>query len=73
MHKPITISIIKFEHASNNPNFTHVNLRDHPRATCTFYLCLTVCLVCSDPGAPLLGVVGIAASLMLMIYTLDWD
>jgi len=36
----------------------------------TFYLILTVCLVCSDPGSPVLGVVGIASSLMVMIYSL---
>jgi len=44
----------------------------------TFYLILTVCLVCSAPGVagvaapspPLLGVVGIASSLMVMIYAL---
>jgi len=36
----------------------------------TFYLCLTVCAVCSDPGAPILGVVGIASSLMVMIFAL---
>jgi len=36
----------------------------------TFYLILTVCLVCSDPATPVLGVVGIASSLMVMIYSL---
>lgn len=36
----------------------------------TFYLILTVCAVCSDPAAPLLGVVGIASSLMVMIFAL---
>jgi len=36
----------------------------------TFYLILTVCLVCSAPASPVLGVVGIASSLMVMIYSL---
>jgi len=36
----------------------------------TFYLILTVCLVCSSTVAPALGVVGIASSLMVMIYSL---
>lgn len=38
--------------------------------TGTFYLILTFCLVCSAPVAPALGVVGIASSLMVMIYSL---
>merc|ERR1712224_695447 len=38
--------------------------------TGTFYLILTVCLVCSSPVGPVLGVVGIASSLMVMIYSL---
>jgi glycerol uptake facilitator-like aquaporin len=44
--------------------------------TGTFYLILTVCLVCNAlaapalPSAPALGVVGIASSLMVMIYSL---
>jgi len=36
----------------------------------TFYLILTVCLVCSAPESPVLGVLGIASSLMVMIYSL---
>jgi len=37
----------------------------------TFYLILTVCLVCMAPAAATpLGVVGIASSLMIMIYSL---
>lgn len=38
--------------------------------TGAFYLILTVCLVCSSPAPPVLGVVGIASSLMVMIYSL---
>jgi glycerol uptake facilitator-like aquaporin len=39
--------------------------------TGTFYLILTVCLVCSAPAtSTVLGVVGIASSLMVMIYSL---
>jgi aquaporin Z len=38
--------------------------------TGTFYLIFTVCLVCSDTAKPVLGVVGIASSLMVMIYSL---
>merc|ERR1712166_813797 len=38
--------------------------------TGTFYLILTVAMVCSAPSAEPLGVLGIASSLMVMIYSL---